>query len=47
MQPTVVGAANGDDEGWHGENGKVRMREEKKWRERERERQRRLVASPN
>ena len=46
MQPTVVGTANGDDKGWHGEDRKVRVREEKNG-ERERERERRLVASPD
>ena len=38
-QPTVVGAANGDNERWHGEDGKVRVREKKNG-ERERERER-------
>ena len=32
----MVGTANGDDEGWHGEDRKVRVREEKNG-ERERE----------
>ena len=48
----VVGAADSDDEEWHGEDGNMREwerkkeREEKKWGKRERERQHRSMASP-